>query len=47
MVMVTLRQCDEIALDRKVLPINIYAATMAFGLFVLKKFCKKIMMHCL
>jgi hypothetical protein len=47
MVMVTLRQCDEIALDRKVLPINIYAATMAFGLFDLKKFCKKILMPCL
>lgn len=47
MVMVTLRQCDDIALDRKVLPINIYAATMALGLFDLKKFCKKFLMPCL
>jgi len=46
MLMVTLFLKEE-SIDRKVLPIDIYSATMALGLFDLEQFCKIWLMPCL
>lgn len=46
MVLVTLLE-REVPVDRKVIPIDIYEATMTLQLYDLKKFCKKWLMPCL
>jgi hypothetical protein len=46
MVLVTLKEKDE-AVDQKVIPIDLYEATMTLQLYDLKKFCKKYLMPCL
>jgi len=44
--MITLLK-NTVAVDRKILPIDIYAGAMAVGLFDLDKFCHEWLMPCL